>query len=378
LRHSTLDEKDLDILRALHKLGGSASAPEVSEYLFKSNGQRIPARTIRYRISVLQERGTLLPPHLETHERRLGLAEGILVLQESRGKSAQLEELINNIPIFFSCVPTHGKHDGYLVHTVHDLSSPGMIDTIAQSLLDSGFIDAYNFFDIADYESKSVDFSYYDPEEGWSWNWERWYKKIQSNLERDPEPPIKLGDTKEIMECDQTDIQVFKLLKMGPSRSIRDLAAEIGVSAAQVRDRIQRMRESGVIRGRKRAYGLAEDLLWFSCFFEIDGPVGGVLTSFNELPFPGGILMEDQKKYCVRFGFSTTDLKQFLEGFRRLRPHLRSYSFQFHLPDRSESDNVDVFRFFDETNNRWSMPVDDYVSLIRHRGRSKSAVKMFE
>ncbi|UCE09493.1 MAG: winged helix-turn-helix transcriptional regulator [Candidatus Thorarchaeota archaeon] len=378
MRHITLDEKDMDILIALNKLGGSASAPEVSEFLLESNGQKIPARTVRYRISVLQERGILLPPYLETHERRLGLGEGILVLQESRGRSGHLEELINEIPIFYWHVPTHGKHDGYLVHIVHDLSMPGMIDRLAETLLESGFIDAYSFFDMADYESKSVDFSHYDPEEGWSWNWERWYKKIESHLERNPESPVKVKVSKEIMDCDYIDIQVLKLLKMDPSRSVRDVASEVGVSTAQVRDRIQRMRESGVIRGQKRAYGLADDLLWISCFFEIDGPVGGVLTSFSQLPFPGGILMENPKKYCVRFGFSTTDLKQFLEGFKRLRPYMRSYFFQFHLPDRSETTYYDVFDLFDQAKNQWSIPIDDYVSLIGQRGRSKKAVKMYE
>ena len=58
---------DQRILTALEKLGGNASAQELSEYIARSTKNKdgtpkhIPARTIRYRLSTLIERGILLP-----------------------------------------------------------------------------------------------------------------------------------------------------------------------------------------------------------------------------------------------------------------------------------------------------------------------------
>jgi hypothetical protein len=106
------------------------------------------------------------------------------------------------------------------------------------------------------------------------------------------------------------------------------------------------------------------DLLWFSCFFEIEKATGGILKSLYELPFPGVVLMESMDRYCFRFGFTTSDLKRFLEGFRLFRPHLKSYFFQFHLPDRVDSEFQDIFGLFDAKNNRWDMPLDRFLEIV--------------
>ena len=47
-----LDTKDLQIIAALDKMGGNASAQEIGKYLEDASIE-IPTRTIRYRISML-------------------------------------------------------------------------------------------------------------------------------------------------------------------------------------------------------------------------------------------------------------------------------------------------------------------------------------
>ena len=51
-----LDDKDLQIITALDKMGGNASAQEIGKHL-EDAGIEIPTRTIRKRISMLMERG---------------------------------------------------------------------------------------------------------------------------------------------------------------------------------------------------------------------------------------------------------------------------------------------------------------------------------
>ena len=342
----------------MENIGGDVSAQELSRVL------GYPARTIRYRISTLKERGILLPPYIETHERKLGLGEGILVLQESQGKSRELEELIYKIPIFFWFVPTHGRFDGYLIHTVHDIARPRLIGELADKIKRAGLIDDYFFFDIVDYQSKRGNFSYYDLEEGWSWNWSKWDKRVQENVESDRPSPFTMTEKHPVIEFDSSDLQILKILKNDATTSTADIAEKSKLSLPQTRERIQRLRELEVIRGFRRAFGLAGDLLWFSCFIDINGPVGGVLSCFNELPFPGGIFMGSKRKYCLRFGLETSDLKQFLEGFRHVRPHLKSYSFQFQLSFQQESHYQDIFQLFDEQENKWIIPIADYMRLI--------------
>ena len=105
---------------------------------------------------------------------------------------------------------------------------------------------------------------------------------------------------------------------------------------------------------------------------DISDCVGGILTSFQELPFPAAILMENENKYCIRLGLSTSDLKRFLEGFKLIRRHLNSYSLQFHLPDTTETKYQSIFDLFDKTTNQWNMPIEEYIGIVEKHAKYNS------
>ncbi len=367
----SLDEKDLKILTAMDRLGGNASAQQISDYILdnveesKKKEYRIPARTIRYRLSTLMERGVLLPSFLQTDERKIGLGEGILVLQEIPGKSDDLEDLIKQIPIFYWYVPTHGRYDGYLIHTAFDLTQPEMVIKIAEGLQKKGYINEFSFFDIVDNDSKKIDFTQYNSDGEWSCDWKAWKDGIQKNLSSSTKSPFNLTDQHEVLQHDYRDVMILRVLKNDPNSSTASLASITGIPAQQVRERIQKLRDKKVIKGYARAYGFAGDLLWFSCFIDINKNTGGILKSIHDLPFPGVVLMESKTTYCIRFGLSTSGLKQFLEGFKLIRPHLKSYFFQFHLPDRIDTKYERVFDLFDKESDAWDIPVDEYLKLIK-------------
>jgi len=378
-----LDKKDLQILAALDEMGGNASAQEIGDKCAKYQNieglkdesrteDKIPARTVRYRLSMLMERGILLPSFIQVDERKVGFAEGVLVLQESGKKSEDLERLINDIPIFYWYVSTHGKHDGYLVHTVYDLKHPNLIHDLCKVMIEKGFIEDYSFFDIVDFASKKIDFTRYNPSGEWSMDWDDWIKKIAKNLDCEIESPFSLSLEHEEIEYDGIDIEILRHLLNNSDTSMSTLAILTGIPIAKIRDRVQKLRDGKAIKGYERAYGFSGDILWFSCIMDISDSVGGILTSIHELPFPAAILMENESKYCIRLGLTTSDLKRFLEGFKLIRRHLNSYSIQFHLPDKTETKYQSIFDLFDKTTNQWKMPLKEYIGIIENHAKSIS------
>jgi len=378
-----LDIKDLQILAALDEMGGNASAQEIGDKCAgyqKVEGlmdesrteDKIPARTVRYRISMLMERGILLPSFIQVDERKVGLAEGILVLQEGGKKSEDLEQLINDIPIFYWYVSTHGKHDGYLVHTVYDLKYPNMIHELCKGMMENGFIEDYSFFDIVDFASKKIDFTRYNPNGEWSMDWDDWIKKIEMNLNSELVSPFTLSLEHKEIEYDGIDIEILRHLLDNSDTSMSSLAILTGAPITKIRERVQKLRNEKAIKGYERAYGFIGDILWFSCTMDISEYVGGILTSLHELPFPAAILMENENKYCIRLGLATSDLKRFLEGFKLFRRHLNSYSFQFHLPDKTETKYQSIFDLFDKTTNKWNMPLEEYVGIVEKHAKTIS------
>lgn len=339
-------------------MGGNASAQEIGDAL------DIPARTVRYRLSVMMERGVLLPSYYQTRERRVGLGEKILVVQQHPGKEDALQRCIEELPIFYWYIPTYGKHNGYLIHSVYDVREPEKLTRIASKLKDVAMVDDYFFFDILDYESKRIDFSKYGPRGKWLWDWNQWKKEIEKGLGDITEMPHTMSGDDGIIECDANEIRILKELKITSETSMTALASITGISISSVRDKVQRLRNKGVIKSYRRAYGFSEKTLWFSCFIKIRENIPGVLSMFYALPHPGAILMESKNSYCISFGFTASELSEFLEGFRLLAPNLDSWAFQFHLPDKVESTYADVFNLFDEEENRWIIPVDECIKAI--------------
>lgn len=339
-------------------MGGSASAQEIGEAL------GIPARTVRYRLSVLMERGMLLPSYYMTHERKVGLGERIIVVQEYAEKGSRLEAAINEIPIFYWYIPSHGKLDGYLIHAVYDLREPEKLDKIVKRMQERGIIQDYYYFDVVDYESKRVDFSKYRPNGEWRWDWSKWREELPDKLGTDLETPHDMNCNGEIIDCDSGDIKILKQLKQTSETSTSALASSTGIPITSVREKLQRLRDGKAIKDYRRAYGFVGDLLWFSCFMKIRRNPRSVLRVLYDLPHPATILMESENSFCIRFGFTTSDLRGFLEGFRTIRPYLESYSFQFHLPDEIDSSYADVFEFFNEERNRWEIPLEESLAII--------------
>ncbi|UCC19647.1 MAG: winged helix-turn-helix domain-containing protein, partial [Promethearchaeota archaeon] len=84
--------KDLEIINELDKYGPQITANQISRNL------NIPARTIRYRLTKLKENRLLIPAFVFTHERKLGLGEEILLLEENQKSQSKILQILNSHP----------------------------------------------------------------------------------------------------------------------------------------------------------------------------------------------------------------------------------------------------------------------------------------
>lgn len=346
---ASLDYKDVKIVSAVDKLG-EFSAKELSRSL------NIPSRTVRYRLAKLRERGLLQPRHALIHERKLGLGESIFVMQEESGKSASLLERLESTPYFYWCSPTYGKYDGYLVHSAFSLTASRADSETVRQMLDSHLISDYYVFDAVDYELKSMDFAYFDPEKGWMWDWDKWESEIEKCVRGDLAIRLNLEENPRLVDFDSKDICILRQMQFDSDATLKRLASVSGLSESQVSKRIRRLQEVGVIKGYKSVFNPTpdDDLLSFYCFLEMKEPAEHVLSCFYILPFSLDILMESRNKFCFRLRLPAGQFNGFLKGFDSLKPHLSSYFFQI-VRYSSSSKAEQVYDLFSFDSNRWEL-----------------------
>jgi DNA-binding Lrp family transcriptional regulator len=347
-KDAALDCKDLKIVDAIDRLG-QVSTKQLSRSL------NLPSRTIRYRLSRLRERGFLQPQHALIHERKLGLRESILVMQEEYGQSTSLLEHIDATPFFYWCSPTYGKYDGYLVHSVVSLAASRADSEIVRRMRDNHLISDYYWFEVVDYERKSGNLACFDPEKGWMWDWTKWESEIEKCV-HGPGVTLNMEENPKLVDSDSRDIRILKQIQFDSNTTLKQLANMSGLSEAQVSKRIRRLQKAGVIKGYKSVFNPTpdENLLSFYCFLELKEPPEHVLSCFYMLPFSLDVLMESRTRFCLRFGLPAGEFNGFLKGFGSLKPHLTSYFFQ--IVGRGRSKAQQIYDLYDPATNRWKLP----------------------
>src|ERR1700743_2154891 len=62
-------------------------------------------------------------------------------------------------------------------------------------------------------------------------------------------PPNELRSSDQKVDLDRIDIGILRALQNDARLSVKEIAAQVGLAASSTHERIQRLRESGVIRG---------------------------------------------------------------------------------------------------------------------------------
>jgi DNA-binding Lrp family transcriptional regulator len=347
-----LDQKDLEIVKVLDKLNQKVSTRELSRIL------DIPSRTIRYRLSKLKERGFLHPYRVMTHERKLGLGENIIVLQESPMLDLSRTKTFEQIPYFYWQAPTYGKFNGYLIHAVYSITTVNPNIKLLDKMREEDLILDYYIFDIVDYDVKNMNLDCYDIEKGWRWDWEKWRNLIKTNS-KENESVVSIMETHpKVISFDNKDIRIWRNILENASITLKQIGEDLDLSEVQVSRRIKRLEREGIIKGYKSIFTPipTDDLLYFYFFIEFKESPDWVINCLYQLPFTLEILMADEKKFCVRMSLTLDDFKEFLSSCDQFRPQFTKYFLQI-VHQMKDGQFQRVFDLFNKDLNIWETPI---------------------
>ncbi len=349
--NASLDPLDKKIIRALEEHGAKVSTRELSELLGKSD------RTIRYRISKMKESGFVCKAKVRTHERKLGLAEYVLVVSSSTANESTLKKIIEEVPMFYFHAQTYGKYEGYLIYMVYPLGNHQVVQDVASELRKRGLIEDYILFDVVDYSSKEVDLSKLE-----TWNWEKWSKMLPKIMVKSKELKLDLDESQELVSFDFNDTLILGHMVENPDITLRELGKILGLSQPQVHSRIKRLEESGIIKGYKLHMSPFDSKMTIACFFK-SKEAGKILLWFDKLPFPHQITMEDKTSYFVQITLPSNDTNELLKNLRILRQYTDEMFVQFIL-DASMKGYRHLMNLFCEETETWRLPYDEFNDVV--------------
>lgn len=354
-----IDENDLKIVSALERLGGKASAEELSTEV------GIPSRTVRYRIARMVRNGHLQPMMVMTHERLLGLGDSFLILEQANSGHRFPTEIFGMIPWMYFYTPTYGKYNGFLAHAAYSLQAPSTNPDLLDAMRRGGLISDYYIFNIADYETKPGDFNRFDPDHGWVCDWDEWSARIEKTIKGKKRPAIRLEENPAPIAFDAKDVLILRSLLKNAKITLRELGQMLGLSEPQVKKRIRRMEKSGIIKRYRPSFSAQTESATIYCIFEPREPVESIISCFYQLPHPLYMIMESRHKFCINISLSAKDINGFLQGLDMLRGHFDSCFIQT-MHQRHPLPFERYFDLFNEKTGKWETPVGEYLPKIQH------------
>ncbi|MHA1615079.1 MAG: winged helix-turn-helix transcriptional regulator [Candidatus Thorarchaeota archaeon] len=356
----TLDDLDKEILLALEELGTKVSTRELSERL-----DNVSSRTIRYRISKLKEKGIICKAKVQTHERKLGLAEYVIVATSSPATESTLKKVLDAIPAFYYYAPTYGKYEGYFIYSVYPLSTPRMIPDLASVLKKHGLIEDYYLFDVVDYQRSEAKLSALE-----TWNWEKWSKTITKIMKKTKEIVLDMEEFPQTVSFDSKDILILKNMVENPDITLRELGKILGLSQPQVHNRVKKLEESEIIRGYKLSLMPYDSAMTVTCFFK-SKDAKKILLWFDKLPFYHQITMESSSHFFVQIYLPSTVTNDFLISLRSLKQYTDEMFVQFLLTGTHKGYGHMIDCFSNDAKS-WKIRFDEFVETINELSKKET------
>ncbi|MHA1211167.1 MAG: winged helix-turn-helix transcriptional regulator [Candidatus Heimdallarchaeota archaeon] len=345
-----LNSKDIQIIKMLES-HYKISTEKISEKL------DIPARSIRYRISRLKEKGILSKRLAITHERKLGLREQFIYINEIPSKKCHLLEIFDANPAFWY-VPTTGKYNGFLLHALDPISPLNLPKKIMQDLKKEHLLQDYFIYETIDFLTLGWDFTYFDSLGNWNWEWQIWSDLIQ-RAKTDADNRFTFDDALEIITFDQKDIQILNNLYSEEEIPIRKIAESLDLSESQIGRRIKTMQQKGIIKGYRSGFNPFRDLIGIDCFIYPTGSFNRIINLLAKIPYPKSVTFASQQLAVFSVFIPNNEVKDFLNAFDTLKPLLDSYFLQFWHSVPS-IDHQDLYEFYETTTNSWSKLTKGY------------------
>lgn len=348
----SLDPLDLKILHALEQHGTKVSTRELSQLLDE------PSRTIRYRISKLKEKGIICKAKVQTHERKLGLAEYILIVTSNPSKESALKKVLEEIPAFYYFAPSYGKFEGYFIYSVYPLNTPRVIIDLAADLQKKELIEDYYLFDVVDYqrfESKLSEIK--------DWDWDKWGESLPKIMTKRKEIDLDLEEFPQTVSFDSKDTLILRHMVEEPDITLRELGEILDLSQPQVHNRVKKLEESGIIRGYKLSMKpYAESSTAVITFFK-SKDARKILLWFDMLPFYHQVTMESSSHFFVQVYIPSTELNEYLKHLRTLKQYTDEMFVQF-IVEGKHKGYCHLIDMYSKESESWRLPYDEFAEKI--------------
>ncbi|NVM16154.1 MAG: winged helix-turn-helix transcriptional regulator [Candidatus Lokiarchaeota archaeon] len=354
--------KDLDIINELDKFGSQLSATQISRNL------NIPARTIRYRLNKLKEKNLLNPAFVFMHERKLGLGEEILILEENHKSQSDILSILNSSPTFYWHAHTYGKYNGFLVHSIFDQSNPDANNRIISEMEKKNLVKDHEIFQMIDYYHKSMNYKKYMPSSGWLMNWDEWFDTIDN---QDVITKIKQTDLSKsslLVDFDYKDIMLLQQLSIDGTSTLQQLGNILNLSKTQIRRRIINLKKKNIIKVVKPIFSPIpkDQMLYLYCFIETGKFKEEFINHIFQIPFSFMFIFESDNRFCIRLNISRGDMIFFINGFDLLKKYIESYFIQF-IFENPNTRNPEIYELYDKDRNKWEIDIDQLILKIKKK-----------
>jgi DNA-binding Lrp family transcriptional regulator len=351
-----LSNEDLEILKALEKLGAKTSTRDLSELLGISD------RTIRYRLKRLREKDLLHKTMVQTYERKIGLGEEILLLQGNPKEDTRLVQVLDSVPIFYYYAPTYGRYDGYFVYAMFPLANSHMLDRLIEEMLTAGLIEDCYRFELVDYIRKGTEVARFLPES--TWTWQTWYDQIDETMAKGSGIDVDLDEFPQMESFDFKDVQILMNMIEDAEITLKELSKILGLSQPQVHKRVKRLEETGIIRGYLPFFYPCKDYSSIAFFFDSDTHTKQVHQAFYQMPFPFDLSINSRGQYHIRIGIPPSEVNHLLMGIQKIKPYTEGLFSQTFLPGKHKG-HVHLLSAFNQDTNQWDIPIRDYLELVQ-------------
>ncbi|MFW9786937.1 MAG: winged helix-turn-helix transcriptional regulator [Candidatus Thorarchaeota archaeon] len=347
------------LLDAIVRLGGKVTATELGEVL------GYPARTIRYRIKRLREKGFLGRLWSQTLDTKLGLGDSTLVLDISDKYKNLPRGFLDCFPNFYAHYVTYGRYNGYQVAAGYPIGTPQILDRIVRSMKQMGLVNDAFILKTLDFISIAGDLRKYNPKTGWSWDWNEWVTQSMKTLKAGERFPLEFDQNPAAFDFDHKDVAIVAELKMNATMTRKQLSEKVDLSETQVGVRIRRLKEANVLRGFAWLTERTPSNIVLYTYFELEEPHHPVLTCFLHLPFRKELIMDSSDRFCVRLTMNSSDVLGYLRGLEKIRAHFLSYFVQTCVGIGIVSRQMHGFyHLHKESTGRWEMPIEDYIQNL--------------
>ncbi len=350
-----LDGNDIRIVSTLDSLPHKSSTKRISEEL------DIPSRSIRYRLAKLKERDILKEQTVITHERKLGIRESFIFIEERRNSRKTFCKIIEENPALSWYVPTSGKYQGFILHAINAMNVPDYPRQLLEQMKEKEIINDYFIFEIIEYQEYGWNYKCFNEDGKWVWNWKIWEDYIKK--EEYGQEVVEFEENPKVTSFDYIDIQILRHFILFENITQKEIGKKLALSESQIGRRLRSLEQSEIIRGYRTGFTPFTETQAVLCMIKTNNSLECIVNILKQIPYPKTIAFENRHSIGLGFEIPTNEINGFLNGLHCLRPLIDSYFVQYQLSSPTFNPQTS-FDLFDKDSNDLNQVATEYEKTL--------------